>query len=180
MQWHWQMKKSAGRNLCTLSADSSVIPHENSKRNCWLKLPSHGAGLGFASTLWDQKSLSKTKSQMMNMVPLLLLIGWCGGCWADRGWFTRRKNVVSEAELCLEAAEWAVSSSALGVVSFHLAPRVRTEGCVVWGWGSCSRSLIFHFYYNLDNKVACTLNLQSTGNWTDVKDKIALEFKIIL
>lgn len=67
------------------------------------------------------------------MAPLHLLIGWCSDCWANRGWFARRENVISETELCLEAAEWAVSSSALGVVSFHLAPSVRTEGCVAWG-----------------------------------------------
>lgn len=36
------------------------------------------------------------------------------------------------------------------------------------------------FISNLDNKVVCTLNLQSTGSWTDVRDKIALEFKIVL
>lgn len=41
--------------------------------------------------------------------------------------------MVSETELCLEAAEWAVSSSALGVVSSHVAPSVRTEGRVAWG-----------------------------------------------
>lgn len=152
----------------------------NSRRNCWLKLPSDGAGLDFASAPWNLKSRSKRKSQMIKVAPLHLLTGWSSGCWANRGWFARRESVVSETELCLEAAEWAVSSSALGVVSSHVAPSVRTEGRVAWGWGSCSRSLIFHFYYNLDNKVVCTLNLQSTGSWTDVKDKIALEFKIVL
>lgn len=36
------------------------------------------------------------------------------------------------------------------------------------------------FISNRANKVACLLNLQSTGSWTDVRDKIALEFKIVL
>ena len=40
--------------------------------------------------------------------------------------------------------------------------------------------LSFIFISNLDNKVVCMLNLQSTGSWTDVKDKIALEFRIVL
>lgn len=40
--------------------------------------------------------------------------------------------------------------------------------------------LSFIFISNLDNKMVHTLNLQSTGSWTDVKDKIALEFKIAL
>lgn len=74
---------------------------------------------------------------------------------------------------------WAVSSSALGVVSFCLVPSVRTEdlsGVVGVAVGHFS----FIFISNLDNKVVCMLNLQSTGNWTDVKDKIALEFKIVL
>lgn len=38
----------------------------------------------------------------------------------------------------------------------------------------------FIFISDLANKVVCMLNLQSTGSWTDVKDKIALEFKIVL
>lgn len=88
-----------------------------------------------------------------------------------KAWFLRLNCVCS-------GLSWAVSSSGQGVVSFHLAPRVITENLIAWVVGVALGHLSFIFISNLDNKIVHMLNLQSTGSWTDVKDKIALEFKI--
>lgn len=54
--------------------------------------------------------------------------------------------MVSEIELYFGSGlSGAVSSSGLGVVSFRLAPSVRTEDHIAWGCGSCSRSLCLSF-----------------------------------
>jgi len=90
------------------------------------------------------------------------------------------KKEIGDRAVFGSGRSWAVSSSALGVVSFRLAPGVRREDPVAWAVGVALGHFSFIFISNLDNKVVCTLNLQSTGSWTDAKDKIALEFKIAL
>lgn len=91
------------------------------------------------------------------------------------GKFAKRENMLSEDELYLVVAVlgWEWFPSVLQPMSEQKAVLHGTVGVVLG-----HLSLIF--ISNQANKVVRMLSLQSTGCWTDVNDKIALEFKIVL
>lgn len=91
------------------------------------------------------------------------------------GKFAKRENTLSEGELYLVVAVlgWKWFPSILQPMSEQKAVLHGTVGVVLG-----HLSLIF--ISNQANKVVRMLSLQSTGCWTDVNDKIALEFKIVL